>query len=180
MLKILSELYLSKDMACIYTSRQDHGCFYFGRISAVNDEEVAISSVSQDGDDDGIIVMPADDVVRVETGSRYCEKMRKPCAEKVIDTDKYTIDGDNIALSLLQSAAEKKLFVSIELLDSGYDDVIGYVESAADGECKVRQVDEYGYEDGYSSFSVRDITYMSCDSQDEKRLMRLWKINRAE
>ena len=179
MLKVLFELYSSKKVASIYTDSSETSKFYFGSIAAINDKEIAIHLISPDGEDDGITVMSVDNVFRIETDGLYHEKMKKLCSgfENTVSPCNFPIDNNNISASVLLSASERNLLVSIELLDSGYNDVIGFIESITDGECKVKQVDEYGFEDGYSYVSIDDITKISCHTQDEKRIMRLWQIN---
>lgn len=177
MLKILFELYSSKKPASIYTDCEETSKFHFGYVLAVNEKEIALQLISPDGEDDGLTVINTENVFRVETDGQYSEKMKKLCSENAIHLYELPINNDDISESVLLSAVKKKQVVSIELLDSGYDDVTGFVESISDGECKIRLIDEYGCEDGYSYISVEDITKISCDTQDEKRIRRLWQLS---
>lgn len=179
MLKILYELYSSQKAASIYTNSNKTDKFNFGNIAAINDREIAIHLITPDGEDDGLTVMSVDKVFRIETDGQYSEKMKKLCSasENTVCPSNFPIDNSNITESVLLSASEKNLLVSIELLDSGYNDVIGYIENITDGECMVRQIDEYGYADGYSYVAIKDITIISCHTQDEKRIMKLQQLN---
>lgn len=174
MLKILFKLCLAKEFASIYTNYQDMSKFHFGCILAVNDKEIAIKLISPDGEDDGICVMNVENVFRVETDGQYLNKMKKLCSNSVVTLCDLSIDNDNILMSVLSIAATDKQIISIELLDSGYNDIVGMVEKIEDGECMVKQIDEYGNEDGYSYISIKDITKISYCTQDEKRIMRLF------
>ena len=177
MLKILYELCLSKEMACIYTNYNDTSKFHFGTIIAVNEEEIAIQTISPDGENDGIVVIGTDYINRVETNSQYIEKMKKLCAGDSLFLNDLEIDNNNIINSILLFAFKEKEVVSIELIDSGYNDVIGIIEEIDDIECKIKQFNEYGYVDGELYFRVNDITKVAVLTQDEKRIMRLKKIN---
>lgn len=177
MLRILKELCLSKKTASIYTNYNTPTKFYYGVVLAVNDEEIAIYMISTDGKDDGIVAQSIDDVIRVELDGLYEEKMRKLCSiNPPIDFD-VTLDNNNIIKSLLDLALETKKIVSIELVDSGYDDVVGFVDEIDNGRCKIKVIDEYGYEDGYSYFLIKDVTQVSYATETEKRILNLWDIS---
>lgn len=177
MLDILSKICLNKKRCCIYTDYDDMNKFCFGSVLAVNEKEIAIHLISPDGDDDGIVVMNTDDVIRVEVDGKYSEKMEKLCHGNVFNQYNLTDIADSILLSILSLANAQKQIVSVELLDSGYDDVIGFVESLEREVCVIKQIDEYGQEDGYSYISINDITQVSYSTQDEKRIMKLLKLN---
>lgn len=178
MLKILFDLYSTKSYAGIYTNFQDMSKFHFGNIIAVNEKEIAIHMISPDGEDDGISVMNVDNVIRVETNGQYSEKMKKLCNGCFPSSYNLSVKDNNILMSVLLLSFNEKQIVSIELLDSGYNDIVGFVEAVENGECMIKQIDEYGYEDGYSYVSINDITKVSYSTQDEKRMMRLWSFNK--
>lgn len=179
MLRILYELRASQKMVSIYTNYQETNKFHYGVIIALNEKEVAIQMVSPDGECDGIIVMDVENVIRVEEGGQYAEKMKKLCPKNPCPLFNEVLEENDISESLLSIALRKKSVVSIELVDSGYNDIVGFVEVIENGQCKVKQVNEYGYEDGFSFFSIRDITKITYLSQDEKRIMKLWKLNES-
>ena len=79
--------------------------------------------------------------------------------------------------TVLLLAKDKNWIVSIELLDSGYDDVVGFVEIVSNDLCEINQIDSYGYYDGVSSIKLCEITQISCNSTDEQLLLKLWKLN---
>lgn len=178
MLRILSELRCSQKMVSIYTDYQETNKFHYGVIIALNEKEVAIQMLSPDGESDGIIVMDVENVFRVEENGQYDEKMKKLCPNNPPPLLHEDLDENEIFESLLSIALIEKSIVSIELVDSGYNDIVGFVEAIEDGRCRVKQVNEYGYEDGFSFFLIRDITKITYLSQDEKRLMKLWQLSK--
>lgn len=177
MLKILKDLCSSKKAASIYTNYNTPTKFYYGVVIAINDEEIAIYTLSTDGKDDGIVAENIEDVIRVELDGLYEEKMRKLCSINPPIDFNVTLDNNNIIKSLLYLALETKEIVSIELLDSGYDDVVGFVDEINDGQCRIKVIDEYGYEDGYSYFLIKDVTQVSYATEIEKRILNLWNIS---
>ncbi|MGN1081566.1 MAG: hypothetical protein ACI4QV_05700 [Acutalibacteraceae bacterium] len=177
MLKILYDLCDQKKPVSIFTSSQDTGKFHFGIVLAVNNEEIAFQLISPNGEYDGIKAMNVEKIIRVETDGQYAEKMNKLCRINKCSLPNETLEEKNIIKSALFTAFKRKEILSIELNNSGYDDIVGFVQTIEKGQCEIKQVDEYGFEDGFSYVSVCDITYISFSSEEEKRIMNLWKFN---
>lgn len=178
MIKELLKLCAEKSKALIYTNTDETDKFRYGTVIAVDDKEIAFHSISPDGDDDGAFVMSADRVFRVEVGGQYTEKMEKLCSGKTLRDYELPECDDGILMSALLYALAEKEVVSIEMVDSGRVDITGILETIDGGECSIRQIDEYGYEDGCAFVSVRDITVLSFATDSEKRIMRLWETNK--
>lgn len=179
MLKILSEICNSNKKASIYTNEQETNKFHYGTILAVNDKEIAISMISPKGEFDGVSVIPTDFVYRIETDGQYSEKMEKLCSDMYYDKFDKELDTSKIKESLLDIAVQTQQIVSLELVDSGYYDVVGFVKEIKDGCCRIRVVDEYGAEDGDSFVMLDNITQVCYASEDENLILRLWKINKG-
>lgn len=179
MINILLELYQTQEPACIYTDCNDTSKFHFGMVTAINKKEIAIHMISPEGDDDGIIMMNVENVLRVEKNSKYIEKMKKLCCDKTIPIYDLLIQKDNIQMATLLFAFNNKQILSIELLNSGYNDVVGYIESIDKDRCQIKQIDEYGDCDGISYIRIEDITKIAFLTQDEKRIMRLVNANQG-
>ncbi|MCQ4021805.1 MULTISPECIES: hypothetical protein [unclassified Ruminococcus] len=175
----LKEMAKSDKRVSIYTDINEPSKFCYGYILCVNYEEVAIYMISPDGFFDGILMKKIYDIIRIEIDGQYHEKMKKLCSLSKMQPFNYSIDPTNIQYSLLEIALQSKQIVSLELVDSGYDDVVGFVESIDNGLCKIKIVDEYGFEDGYCFVMANKITQISYASQDEIRILKLWEINNS-
>lgn len=178
MIKELLELCSEKSKVSIYTNTVETDKFRYGTIIAVDDKEIAFHDISPDGDDDGVSVMSVDNVFRVEVGGQYAEKMEKLCSGRELRDYELPECDDGILMSALLYAFAEKEVVSIELVDSGCVDITGVLETIDGDECSIRQIDEYGYDDGFSFVSVSDITLLSFATDSEKRIMRLWEMNK--
>lgn len=161
----------------IYTNYNEPSKFHYGRILCVNSDEIAIYMISPDGLYDGILVKKTEDIIRVEIDGQYEKKMKKLCSLSQLIPFKYFLNSTSIKDSLLKIAIQSRQIVSIELVDSGYMDVVGFVDEIVDGLCKIKIVDEYGFEDGYCFVMTDKITEISYASQDECRILKLWEIN---
>ena len=173
MINLLKNICNRKIPSCIYTNFNNTDKFHFGYVLAVNDQNIAIHMISPDGEDDGIIVMNTENIIRVDTENFYSKKMIKLSSDKNIFSFDIHFENDEILYSVLCYAFQKKYVVTIELCNSGYNDITGLIENIEDKTVKIKLFDEYGSFDGYSYVSSNDISILSLLSQDEKRLTRL-------
>lgn len=180
MLKVLYDLCSSKKDASFYSNPEKMNRFDYGTVFAVNDKEIALHLITPDGKDDGITVTAVENIFRVETDGLYSEKMNKLCTDTVRTQYNIDIKENNILKSVLSYAKETGELVSLELLESGDYDVVGFVKEIEEDQCTVMYVDEYGFEDGLTYFSVGDISELEFASEDERRIMKLWKFNKKK
>lgn len=179
MIKVLKDLCASKEMACFYSNYDNTENFNVGVVLAVNSKEIALQLVSPDGNDDGILVIEADDIFRVARNGLYMDKIKKLCPNFSLSDISDKIDENNIFESLLKAACTTKEILSIELVDSGIIDVTGIVEAVEDGECTIKEIDEYGYDDGYAYFEIGNVTQIDYSREEEKRILKLWNLNKS-
>ena len=171
----LAELKRLSENVCVYSD--DCNKFNYGRLLAVNDYDFAMLMYSPSGKYDGIIVRQIDDITRIEYGGQYEEKMQK-LIDTDIDPESISLDTENIAVSLLKLAFKQEKIVAVELLDSGFENAVGFVEEISDSGCVIALVDEYGYQDGHCFFLINDITQILLDTEEEQQILRLWKMTK--
>ena len=133
-----------------------------------------ILSISQQGDFDGLIIKETEEILKIEIEGLYCQKMNYLMANKTFDYPNIKIDNKNILDTVLSLAQKEQWIVSVEISNSGYNDVIGLVEFV-DDICQFHQIDEYGEDDGTVFVPIKLITSLSCNSEDENRVFCLWK-----
>lgn len=149
--------------------------FYYGKIIAVNEMEIALQMVSPNGALDGIIALFTDSICKIEVGGLYDKKMKRLFNFFEVPQTVEKIDSADIFTSILEHIVSEKKLASIELMDSGSNDVVGFV-SEFDGEaCRVNQVDEYGNPDGKAVFCFDNISQIVFDSMTERNLTALYK-----
>ncbi len=156
---------------------EDTNNFSYGKLLSVNDCEFALLMYTPYGLYDGIIVKSIDEILRIEYDGQYDQKMQKVLSQNTA-AENYCIDDSQITSSVLELSLKQNRIVSIELLNSGYDDVVGFVDEIFDNKCIIKLVDEYGYEDGYSCIKISDITQVVFDSERENLFLKLWQINK--
>ena len=148
--------------------------FLYGKLLSLNDFEFALMLISPNGDFDGILAKEINNIVRIEFDGQYEEKMSKLIS---FDTEEYccNIDNKDIKRAVLSLAMNTEKIVSIEFQNSQSVNIMGFVEKVEENLCKIKQVDDYGYYDGYSYVYISEITQIVYNSNDENRVYRLWE-----
>ena len=177
MLHTLTNIYLHKNFVALYTDLSNSSQFIFGRIANINKDEIAIYAISPEGYFDGVVAKKTTDILRVDLGGRYMNKMKQLMAIHHVEIPDYELDNKDIFRSLLTLAKDSREIVSLELLESGYVDVTGFVINLENDVCAIKQVDPFGNEDGISFINKNDISQISYSSSDEVTLYELWEAN---
>lgn len=179
MLKKLRELQMSRALASLYGNASDTQKFMYGRVLRADEDWTALLLVHPNGNYDGIVCLSTDRVYRVETGGRYGEKMRRLLQFDPVQMNVALEGGDPVAATLALARDTGKI-VSLELEDSGLDDVSGFVDSMSGWFCTIRSVNEYGEPEGTSTVALNSVTRVACDTEDEQRLLRLYNAIQSE
>lgn len=176
MLELLREKYKSSEYLSIYTNSDNTQSFHFGKIISVNKNETAIEMLSPKGEYDGIMVLSTDLIYRIETDGLYSEKMRKLYSLNE-PLPSFDIDCKRIKQEILELSMKHKKVVSIELENSGINDVVGIAKSVDNTLCCIKVIDDYGMQDGITYVNFNSITKICFDSQDEQIILELWQAN---
>lgn len=176
MISLLKSLCGRKDV-CVYTNQNDTQKFHFGEIICVNEFEIALRVLSLDGSDDGIIAFATQKVYRVDIDTLYAKKMNLLVHNTDIKKIHHNLSNDSIFKSLLAIAEHENEIVSIELLGSGIDDIVGFVERISENNIvEFAAVDAYGFKEGTSFVDLNDITQISFASESEIRIKQLFDL----
>lgn len=170
----LKEIKSNRKLASIYTNKNDTGRFIVGYIEEISEDFIIIQAVNPNGHFDGLLLKELESIYRVETEGNYLDKMQKLLDYNNEATEQVTLDGKDLITSLLQYAEKNKYVVSIELLNSGFDDIIGYVQRISENGCLINQITTDGQYDGNSTIDYSSISKISCNSEDEKIPGILW------
>lgn len=84
---------------------------------------------------------------------------------------------NDILNSVASIAKENKKIVSIELENSGVDDVTGFITEIYDDALEIDVINTYGDRDGTTYVKISSITQMACDGEEEKRIFALYDLS---
>ena len=183
MRKQLKQCMLGQEWICIYEGG-DHEAFIFGKVVHMDDRYCIIRRVAPDGSDDGLLLLETDGIFRIETDSKYIRKMQRIMGtarrETPYDLDAYFRGESSCRTALLRFAKDGDRVLSIELLSGGVTDIMGRVQSVSEDGIAVRQIDEYGEDDGLSVCRPGDITQISIGSEAERIIEKLLTQQRED
>lgn len=172
----LSRLENLDEMVHLYSDASNTTKFSAGYIKALNEKEILLAHISPYGKYDGYMVKQRKDIYCVETGGKYAVKLEKLHMLENKKHEVINIESLSLFKSLLDFAKEKNKIVSIELLESDLDDIVGYVKWIDNEMAEIKLVDEYGEAEGKSLIYIKDISYIVCDSENEIMLKCLSEL----
>lgn len=173
MLKMLNKFLNTKKYIAVYVNKSDSTKFLVGTVSAVDNGFFALNQISPRGTYDGTQIMQINDILRIETDSRYCKELLKIAADPPIYYP-LRVDNENVLVSAVHSAIVSQKIVTVAHNENL---ITGFIASSHDGLCNIKCVDPYGYNDGTACIMIDEITQISFDTEDEQILFELWKVN---
>lgn len=156
--------------------------FSVGFIKAHNNEDYIFISIAPDGRYDGVCLYK-NDITKLEYDGLYEKKieqlMGKEDREKVekAERDINFDNGRDLSEQLLAYIKSENRIASFELLDSGYDDAVGFITNTDNEYCCIASVDENGTADSTAVIRKEDITRISFDGPDEVQTEKLFFEN---
>ena len=170
-IETLKKLKENNEIVSLYTNFNEPDKFWAGFIGRISDEFLMLNSISSSGRYEGFRINKISDIYKIEFGGKYQGKLKRLYLLQNQKHETVNNISEDLISDLLIFAREKKLVVTIQTRDSGYDDVIGYVEDMADETIKIKLLDEFGDEDGFSVLNKNDITLLACDNDMVLKLL---------
>ncbi len=172
----IREAYNQHEIVGIYDDREDGTKFWVGYIAAYSDDYVVCGHITPSGLYDGFLLIDANRIFRVEFQSMEIKRTALLYKLKGQEHPEYVSTSENLALSLLKYAMERRYIVTIEQKDQVDNNVQGYVEGLEERSVRIKMYTKYGEPDGEALLSMEDISFLSCDSDDDADL-RLLLVN---
>lgn len=157
----------------VFSDIEDTNKFSAGFLVDVTPEFVAIAHIAPTGLYDGYIVKKTDDIYAVKSGGAYEKNLERLYHLRKQSHAPVPCRAGDTRRSILEFAKENKLIVTIELLESGYDDIQGKIIDLEEDTVTIGEVDHSGNDDGISYISMSDISFIACDSDVESSLKLL-------
>ena len=170
----LSRLKDEKKLIAVYTNIDNTNKFAAGYVVGVNEQYFILAAITPAGKYDGFLLKKTEPIYKISTDGRYIDKLLQLISINKTEVN-LMFDHDNLIQQLLVFAQQNRAIVSVELIDSGYDDCIGFVELIDENVCKIQEINEYGEADGVSLIKLSDITKVSCDDSDDQPLKLLYE-----
>lgn len=154
----------------LYSDRSDTNTFAAGFILDVSREDVVIAHITPTGLYDGYMLKKIRDIYREDICGKYEQMLKKLYVSQSQTHKEFISKYKNLTKGFLDFAKSNDYVITIELMDSDYEDVQGYVEEIIDNNVRISKIDSYGQFDGWAVIYINDITFMTCDSDKEHAL----------
>lgn len=169
---ILEKSRNEKEILSLYTNKEDTERFSVGYILELCEKYCIIALISPSGLYDGYRVIDINEIYKIEYGGDYEKKLKKLYDIKKQSHKDIKLLENNLIISMLKFAKENEFIITIELLESGLNDVQGYVKNFTRW-----KINDLGQKDGLSEIDLDAITSIVCNSEDENTLEILAEIN---
>lgn len=177
MKKLLIELINDKKVVSIYTDVDNYDCFAVGYIVALKNEKILVYHIGSHGEDDGYSVINIGDIYRIETESKYINKLRDLSNVNVEETIKFNTT-DDLLMDLLNEAIHSQCIVKLSLNHIS-NLLMGYVIKIEDNKVYMLQIDQYGEDDGHTVFFCNEIQRAMIGDVEAREIDRLYKKTQA-
>ena len=175
--EIFTEAKSNKELVAVYTNTNATDKFSVGFVQDINEQEVLLAGIGTSGQYDGYYARTIDSIYRIQQRGNYLDKILYLYTLQQQKHQEIPKKDNNLFKRLLQYALENHLVVTIELLDSGYNDIIGFVKEINEEMVCIHKIDDYGKKDGISYTYLSALSALFCDSEDEANLKLLFKGN---
>lgn len=166
LIESLNEIKEKELYASIYADFDDANSFFFGKVSLLSDDYLIIESYSPNGQDGGFALIEVKSVYKIEINTKYSQKMMRLIYSNSTVHEKIDMKeaNDNIVENLLLFSKLKRYIVSI-VMSSNREMFMGLVDSIKNGLCCIKQINEYGEDDGAAYINTLDISGIACNRE---------------
>jgi len=169
MFEIIQRLSAQKKLCAIYANRSGENKFEVGYIEDFDENYILLGSISPNGEEDGGVVIPIDNIFQIDYDNIYLKNIATLCANKRVMAIKTAGKG-----SLLERVVKNVMDDAICCtFDFGDYSVLGYLSEILDGCAVMRVINENAEFDGYTAINIDDAMYFSFNSLENKKFKKL-------
>ncbi|MGE7758822.1 hypothetical protein [Peribacillus sp. NPDC097895] len=174
MKKHLLKIAEREELVELYADTNDLRKFGVAKILKVSDVFVVVANIASTGMYDGYSLLYMDSIHQMNVNTKYIKKIKKLYLEKKQNHIEFVDGNDDLLLSFLDFAHENNFMVSVELFNSGYGDVQGFIKNLEDDIFVISMVNEVGKLDGEAFIKSAAIHCISCDGEEVADLMLVY------
>lgn len=167
----------NQELIAVFTDEDDTYRFSVGYILAANDIEFLIEEISPLGKYDGLSCRLINDIIKLEYDNEYIDNISKLFEYHKEKRNNSIIIKDSPLISLFDFAKVNKKICYIQLCDSKQDDAVGFVESIEEDFVNIKIIQNNGRCDGNSIVQLKQITFVTCDREEDRKYEWLFNLN---
>lgn len=154
-------------------SNEDFEQFCVGYILKINRNYILMQHISPNGKYDGYIFKKTSDIYRVGYDESYTKKVKKLYDQECCKHEDIIIDSEDILVSFLKKASERRWIVALELNQSGLYDVQGFVLEVDEENIVIQEISDDGKYDGITCLDLQCVTSGEGDTEDGQSIKLL-------
>lgn len=165
---ILEESLRLKKVMLFHCDSRNPELYTTGIVCVNKKDEILLQTYFADGTYDGFQVNRKVDILKIESESKYVEKLNRLFKLKKSNSVEFPQESKSVFYQLLQYAKEKCLVVTVCLNRQFINDAVGFVQFLDSKYCIIRNINSRGRSDGSTVFCISDITDITCDGREEQ------------
>lgn len=175
---IIAKLLREDKLCSVFTN--DAEKYMAGYLLDSDGEYMLMELLNPYGYSDGLCCQRIESVTKVETDTLYNEDLELLAGYRR-QTRRQKIERQgNVLDAFLTEALHGKKLCTVELYDSGCDDVIGFLTEIDGEELVFAMLDEHGNPDGKTVFERSSISSIKFESEDEEKIVALFRVKSAK
>ena len=160
----------NNELVAIYSDECNTESFMVGYIRKLTDDKLMVINVGIHGEYDGFSGIYVDDILRIETNSKYLKKialLQSYDANDFIIVDEY----EHVFENLIKMAINKEHIIAISFLNG--EEIRGFITECDDG-LNVLEIDDYGEKDGENMIKFDTIKKIVIDDIECRDIEKLY------
>lgn len=171
----LSSIMKNGELVALYSDENNTENFMVGYICRMKDNKIMILNVGIHGEYDGFTGIYADDIFRIETGSKYLNKIE---LLRNFNTDEFKYDEcEDIFCSLIKMGVDNGKIVAFANEDG--EEIRGFVLDNSKT-INIQEIDEYGEVDGENIIKIEDVCKITVDDVECRDIKKLYELKKAK
>lgn len=169
----LSSIMKNGELVALYSDENNTESFMVGYICRMKDNKIMILNVGIHGEYDGFTGIYADDIFRIETGSKYLNKIE---LLQNFNTDEFKYDEyEDIFCSLIKMGVDNGKIVAFA--NEAGEEIRGFVLDNSEV-LNIQEIDEYGEVDGENIIKIEDVCKITVDDVECRDIEKLYKLKK--
>ena len=178
MKECIAELLQSGKFCCVFTD--DANGFNFGYLTDSDGEFLRMEQIDRYGEPDGTICQRIESITKIETDTKYAADIELLFRSKGYGKSPKRWRHGDVLETFLSECLRDKRICTVELFDSGCDDVVGFLTETDGEKLTFLMLDEHGEADGNAVFERGSISSIWSGSKDEEKIAALFRLKNAK
>ncbi len=147
--------------------------FDVGYVLASDEEWALIELISPDGGHEGYRLVFSDEIVMLQYGTQYLEKLADLMAAKHTERKPIKFGESGLFGAVMDFVTANRFVCTVELAGERAFTEHGFIEKIGIDTFRMQLIDEYGKPDGHMTAELADVSAVTFNSSEERNLALL-------